>query len=259
MTGTDTTSDTAAELYRRVAVPSIGLFGLAGIGEVERGQDLAELILQCTLHGPDPVRLESGDIIVITSKIVSKAEGRSVPAESRHEAIRSETARVVASRGPTQIVETHHGFVMAAAGVDASNTEAGTLLLLPQDPDASARRIRASLLRRSGVRVGVVVTDTTGRPWRTGLVDVALGAAGIEPSVDYRGCSDDFGNPLHTTVTAVVDEIAAAADLVKGKLSRVPIAVVRGLGRLVTETDGPGVRALIRSSDEDMFRQGVLE
>ncbi|WP_219470549.1 coenzyme F420-0:L-glutamate ligase [Nonomuraea rhizosphaerae] len=222
----------------------VEVFGVTGIGEVRPGDDIAVL-----LAGAD---LRDGDIVVVTSKIVSKAEGRVRRAPDRQAAIADETVRVVARRGDTVISQTRHGFVMAAAGVDASNTEPGTVLLLPEDSDASARRIRAGL----AAKVGVIVSDTFGRPWRHGLTDVAIGAAGVTPLDDLRGGVDTHGNPLNATVTALADEIAAAAELVKGKLAGVPVAVVRGLSHLVTSDDGPGVRPLIRPADEDMFRYG---
>jgi len=231
----------------------ITITGVAGIGEVRPGDDIAALIAEA---GAD---LADGDIVVVTSKIVSKAEGRIRRATSREDAIAEETERVVARRGDTVIAQTRHGLVMAAAGVDASNTEPGTVLLLPEDPDASARRIRAGLRDRLGVDVGVLVSDTFGRPWRVGLVDVAIGAAGVTPAEDFRGRSDPYGNPLSATVTALADEVAAAAELVKGKLAGVPVAVVRGLSALVTADDGPGARALVRPADEDMFRWGSAD
>ncbi|MGW4637776.1 coenzyme F420-0:L-glutamate ligase [Sphaerisporangium sp. NPDC004334] len=227
----------------------ISVHGVPGLPEVRPGDDLAELIARAV---PD---LADGDILVVTSKIVSKAEGRVREADGRAEAIAQETERVVARRGDTVIAQTRHGFVMAAAGVDASNTEPGTVLLLPLDPDASARRIRSGL----PVRAGVILSDTFGRPWRNGLTDVAIGAAGVRPLDDLRGRSDAYGNPLSATVTALVDEIAAAAELVKGKLDGVPVAVVRGLSHLVTDEDGPGVRPLVRPADEDMFRYGSAD
>ncbi|MEV5407987.1 coenzyme F420-0:L-glutamate ligase [Thermopolyspora sp. NPDC052614] len=227
--------------------------GVTGLPEVRPGDDLAELIARAASE------LRPGDVVVVTSKIVSKAEGRIQPGASRTEAIEQETVRVVARRGETVIAQTRHGLVMAAAGVDASNTEAGTVLLLPQDPDASARRIRHGLRERLGVEVGVIVSDTFGRPWREGLTDVAIGAAGVRPVADLRGRSDAYGNPLSATVTALADEIAAAAELVKGKLSGVPVAVVRGLADLVTAEDGPGARALVRPADQDMFRYGAAD
>lgn len=229
------------------------VYGVAGLPEIRPGQDLAEVIAEA---GPD---LRPGDIVVVTSKIVSKAEGRIEPGESRTAAIERETVRVVARRGETVIAQTRHGLVMAAAGVDASNTERGTVLLLPADPDASARRIRRGLRDRLGVDVGVLVSDTFGRPWREGLVDVAIGAAGVRPLEDHRGRTDAYGNPLVATVTALADEIAAAAELVKPKTAGVPVAVVRGLDRWVTPEDGPGARALVRPADQDMFRYGSAD
>lgn len=239
---------------------SIQVFGVPGLPEFGPGDDIARLFLDRVEAGIlGPAGLLDGDVIVVTSKIVSKAEGRTMAVRDREDAITAESVRVVASRGATRIVETRHGFVMAAAGVDASNTSPGTVLLLPVDPDESARAIRAGLREATGRRVAVLITDTAGRPWRNGLVDISLGAAGITALVDYRGQQDSFGNSLEQTVTAVVDEIAAAADLVKGKLGGIPIAVVRGLGDLVGDDDGPGIRPLVRGSDEDMFRLGTRE
>jgi coenzyme F420-0:L-glutamate ligase/coenzyme F420-1:gamma-L-glutamate ligase len=164
----------------------------------------------------------------------------------RERAIDAETIWVVARRGATRIVETRHGLVLAAAGVDNSNTPPGTVVLLPEDPDGSARRLRKALRDRLGARVGVIITDTLGRPWRNGQTDAAIGAAGVLPLRDYRGRPDTFGTPLAVTVAAVADEIAAATDLVKAKTSGIPVAIVRGLADLVTDADGPGGRALIR-------------
>jgi coenzyme F420-0:L-glutamate ligase / coenzyme F420-1:gamma-L-glutamate ligase len=227
------------------------VFGVPGLPEVREGDDIATLIA-----GTD---LRDGDIVVVTSKIVSKAEGRLLVADDREKAIDAETVRVVARRGGTRIVQNRQGLVLAAAGVDASNTEPGTVLLLPVDSDASARRIRARLHELTGVRLGVIVSDTLGRPWRLGLTDAAIGAAGVRPMDDLRGRTDAYGNLLEATMTSVADEVASAAELVKGKLSGVPVAVVRGLGHLVTGDDGPGARALIRSADEDMFRYGSAD
>jgi coenzyme F420-0:L-glutamate ligase/coenzyme F420-1:gamma-L-glutamate ligase len=195
---------------------------------------------------------------VVTSKIVSKAEGR-VVAAPREQAIEAETVRVVARRGATTIAQTRHGLVLAAAGVDESNTAPGTVVLLPEDPDESARRIRKALHHRTGLYLGVIVTDTMGRPWRAGQTDNAIGAAGVIPVRDHRGEADTFGNILEVTVAAVADEIASAADLVKGKAQRIPVVVVRGLAGLVTEQDGPGARAIIRSAEDDMFRFGSAD
>jgi len=225
---------------------------VTGLPEVTAGSDLAALIA-----GAVP-GLREGDILVVTSKIVSKAEGR-VLATGREQAIEAETVRVVARRGATTIAQTRHGLVLAAAGVDESNTAPGTVVLLPEDPDESARRLRKALHHRTGLSLGVIVTDTMGRPWRAGQTDNAIGAAGVIPVLDHRGEADTFGNILEVTVAAVADEIASAADLVKGKSRHVPVAVVRGLAGLVTEPDGPGARALIRPADEDMFRLGSAD
>ena len=227
------------------------IWAIDGIGEVSEGDDVAELIAAA-----DPELLD-GDVVVVTSKIVSKAEGRIVHVD-REAAIDDETVRVVAQRGETRIVETRHGFVLAAAGVDASNVPAGSVALLPEDPDRSAGRIRAGLRRRLGVTVGVVITDTFGRPWRNGLTDVAIGAAGISVLDDHRGRVDAHGQTLEMTVTAIGDEVAAAAELVKGKLSGRPVAVVRGL-RYDVDPDGVGARAIVRVAGEDMFRLGTAE
>ena len=253
-----------------------------GMPEIRAGDDLAALVAEYA------DTLADGDIVVVSSKIVSKAEGQLVPAgvvgsdaggepgtgesgtaESRTggnppgtvrtEVVRSEAVRVVAERGPTQIVQTRHGFVMAAAGIDASNVTAGHLLLLPEDPDASARALRAGLAERLGVRLGVIVTDTFGRPWRLGQTDLAIGAAGVRVLDDHRGRRDAHGNELAVTAPAHADELAGAAELVKGKVAQVPVAVVRGLAGLVTSEDGPGVRALVRPAEEDLFRLGARE
>ncbi len=235
-----------------LAGPAFTVTGLTGIGEVAAGTDLAALVAAAAPG------LADGDILVITSKIVSKAEGRVVSAD-REAAIDAETVRVVARRGPSRIVQTRHGLVLAAAGVDASNTVPGTVALLPDDPDDSARRIRQGLRDRLGVTVAVLITDTMGRPWRVGQTDAAIGAAGLAPLHDYRGVSDTYGVPLQVTLAAVADELASAADLVKGKTTGIPVALVRGLGGLVTAADGPGARALVRPAAEDMFRFGAAD
>ncbi|MET9853854.1 coenzyme F420-0:L-glutamate ligase [Streptomyces sp. NPDC006450] len=231
--------------------PSYEVRALGGIPEVRPGDDLAALIAAA---GPE---LRDGDVLLVTSKIVSKAEGRIVRADSREAAIDAETVRVVARRGALRIVENRQGLVMAAAGVDASNTEAGTVLLLPEDPDASAAAIRAGLRELLSVDVGVIVTDTFGRPWRTGLTDVAIGAAGVRVLDDLRGGADAHGNPLSATVVATADELAAAGDLVKGKAEGLPVAVVRGLAHVLGE--GSSGADLVRSPADDMFRLGTSE
>ncbi|KUN06748.1 F420-0--gamma-glutamyl ligase [Streptomyces yokosukanensis] len=226
---------------------------LCGIPEVQPGDDLAKLIAAA-----EP-GLADGDVLIVTSKIVSKAEGRVVMADDREAAIDDETVRVVARRGTLRIVENRQGLVMAAAGVDASNTPAGTVLLLPEDPDASARAIRDGLRAALGVDVGVIVTDTFGRPWRSGLTDVAIGAAGVRVLDDLRGGTDAHGNPLGATIVATADELAAAGDLVKGKAAGRPVAVVRGLPHVLDPQDGEGARALVRTARDDMFRLGTSE
>ncbi|MET9294954.1 coenzyme F420-0:L-glutamate ligase [Streptomyces sp. NPDC003077] len=250
-------SDTA----REAAVPAYQVWALPGLPEVRPGDNLGKLIAQAVTGGGAP-GLADGDVLVVTSKIVSKAEGRVLQAEDRERAIDQETVRVVARRGTLRIVENRLGLISAAAGVDASNTPAGTVLLLPEDPDASARAIRDGLRAALGVDVGVLVTDTFGRPWRTGVTDIAIGAAGLRVLDDLRGGVDTHGNPLATTVVATADELAAAGDLVKGKANGLPVAVVRGLRRVTTgpgPDDGAGARALIRTAADDMFRLGTSE
>lgn len=238
----------------------IEVIPVRGIGEVAPGSDLAALIAEAAPW------LQDGDVLVVTSKVVSKAEGRltQVPQSgperdrARAEVVAAETARTVAVRGETRVVATHHGFVMASAGVDASNVDPSHLVLLPKDPDGSARALRAALAERFGRSVAVIISDTMGRPWRNGLVDTALGAAGIAPLRDYRGGVDPYGNELRLTQMAVADELAAAAELVKGKTDRVPVAVIRGVP--IDDVDGPGVVAtLIRDAGSDLFSLGTAE
>src|SRR4051812_5165225 len=232
----------------RVSEPPQGysLHPVSGLPEFVPGDDLAGAIA-----GAAPW-LADGDVLVVTSKVVAKVEGHLVRVEpgtdretARQRAIDVETVRVVARRGPLRIVETRHGWVVAAAGIDASNVAADALVLLPEDADASAGRLRDRLHDLLGVTVGVVVSDTFGRPWRDGVADVAIGAAGLPALVDLRGEVDAHGNVLETTQVAVVDELAAAADLVKGKLAGVPVAVVRGLVPAAPDPD-PGTRPLVR-------------
>src|SRR3954469_12838092 len=236
-------------------------WGLHGIGEVRAGDDGAGHVLD-GLAATD-VALTDGDVVVVSSKIVSKALGLTVPAASREEVLAGQTVRVVAERvtprGLARIVRSASGPVLPAAGVDSSNVALGTVLLLPPEPDAAARSLRRALAERTGRRIGVVVTDTMGRPWREGQVDAALGVAGLVVVDDLRGRSDGYGNPLEVTVRALADEIAALGDLVKGKLAGRPAPVVRGLADLVTDDDGPGAAALLRAGDADWFRLGHLE
>jgi coenzyme F420-0:L-glutamate ligase/coenzyme F420-1:gamma-L-glutamate ligase len=227
---------------------NLEILAVQGIGEVTDGADLVSLI---AAHAPP---LLDGDVLVVTSKIVSKSEGRVVDLD-RSAAIAGETVRVVATRGDTQIVQTRHGFVMAAAGVDASNVEKGRVVLLPLDADASAERLRQGFLDRFGLAIGVVISDTFGRPWRVGVTDVAVGVAGFAALEDFRGSTDSYGNDLQMTVTCVADEIASAGELVKGKLSGIPVAVVRGLS-VVRPGASTGIREIVRGADDDMFSLG---
>ena len=232
-----------------------------GIPEIREGDDLGDVLA-------DAAAFEDGDVVVVAHKVVSKAEGRTVqldgvePSERarelaadedprRLEVILRESARIVRERPPLVIAETRHGFVCASAGVDASNApERGMLVLLPLDPDASAGRIRARLMERTGRTVGVVVSDSFGRAWRQGTTDVAIGAAGIRTLLDLRGARDRTGYELHATTIALADEIAGAAELVLGKTRGVPAAILRGL-----DVAGDGTaRDLVIPADRDLFR-----
>ncbi|MFM9133908.1 MAG: coenzyme F420-0:L-glutamate ligase, partial [bacterium] len=245
---------------------SLQVVAVPGIPEIAAGDDLGAILAPRLAEAvwPDGTAgLRDGDVVVVTSKIVSKAEGRAVPATERDAALEAETAAIIATkwtpRGETRIVRTHHGIVLAAAGIDASNADAGTVLLLPRDPDASARALRQRLRALSGREVAIVVTDTLGRPWRDGLTDCAIGVAGLVVLDDMRGLPDAGGRPMEATVIAIADEAAAAADLVKGKARGLPVAVVRGLAGSVSAEDGPGARAMVRPPEEDLFALGTRE
>ncbi len=228
------------------------VFPVVGIPEVHPGDDLFTLITDALGKGPG---LQPHDILVITSKIVSKSEGQIFPSQTRDALIVEETVRIIAERGKTKIVETRHGLIMAAAGVDASNAPAGTVLKLPEDSDRSARELRKKLHTLASP-IGVIITDTMGRAWRLGLTDNAIGVAGVRTLIDYRGLHDDAGRTLELTVTAAADEIASTAELVKGKLDGIPVVLIRGLSRYVIADDGPGSISLVRSREEDMFALG---
>lgn len=232
----------AAVSWRSVAWPEIG-----------PGDDLVS-----RLAAADD--LQDGDIVLVTSKVVSKAEGR-LARDERSAVTLAETERVVARRGTTVIAQTRHGLVLAAAGVDSSNTAPGTALALPVDPDGSARRLRDGVLAATGRNIGVVLTDTAGRAWRLGQTDLAIGCAGVISMLDLAGTRDTHGNTLLVTAPAVADELAAAADLVKGKASGRPVAIVRGLGSLVLPPGrhGPGAAALVRAPAEDLFGLGARD
>lgn len=248
----------------------IRIIGLDGIPEIHPGDDLPAMIIAAARGGS--VAIDDGDVLVVTQKIVSKAEGRIVdlatvtpsPFAERYaamfekdarqiEVVLSETKRIVRMQHGVMICETHHGFVCANAGVDASNVEkTDTLCLLPVDSDVSAQRIRAAVRAALGVEVAVVVSDTFGRPWREGHVNFAIGVAGIRPLIDYAGQQDPAGYELRVTQMAVVDELAAAAELVHGKLARVPVAIVRGVE--YQRADDASTSELIRAAEKDMFR-----
>ncbi|MEO8693448.1 MAG: coenzyme F420-0:L-glutamate ligase [Acidimicrobiales bacterium] len=233
------------------------IFGIEGIPQITRGDDLAGIIADAAAASPDTA-LRDGDVLVVASKIVSKAEGRLEPIDpddplSHKPLVERESVRIIRRRGELIISETKHGFVCANAGIDMSNVEAGWALLLPEDPDRSARRVRDGLRARAGVTVAVIVSDTFGRAWRRGLTDVALGCAGIGAILDLRGTVDALGRELHVTEVAVVDELAGAADLAMGKAAGIPVAVVRGVERSWLRDSS--VRAeIVRRPDEDLFR-----
>ena len=247
------------------------IIAVEGLGEVEPGDPLGRLVVEaCARQGLTP---HDGDVLVVAQKIVSKSERRAVDLDTVTpsadalrlsaeldgkdprllELILGESRRIVAKGRSTIVVETHHGFVCANAGIDLSNVGVGLALLLPQDPDGSARRIREDVRQLTEKTVGVVITDTFGRPWRLGTTDVAIGVAGFGPLIDYRGGTDPHGYELKASVTAVADQIASAAELVMGKTIGVPAAIVRGLE--LPPHDG-SARDLIRPAADDLFRGG---
>ncbi len=236
---------------------AVEIIPIPAIPEIGPGDDLAAILGRALAD--ERMQLRDGDVVVVTQKVVSKAEGRIVPEEPGGKArwVAQETRRVVARRGDLVIAETRHGLVCANAGVDTSNVADGYLTLLPEDPDASAEGIRAALSSWSGVDVAVVITDTFGRPWRQGLVNVAIGSAGFPALVDLRGTKDAVGRILEATVEAMADEVAAASGLVMGKAEGIPAAVVRGV-----KAEGlPPLpaSALVRPAEEDMFRESSFE
>jgi coenzyme F420-0:L-glutamate ligase/coenzyme F420-1:gamma-L-glutamate ligase len=234
---------------------TIELIPLEGLPEVEPGDDLAA-ILEPSLAAN---AARDGDLVAITQKVVSKAEGRMVPGEERAAWVERESVDVVARRGDLLITRTRHGFVCANAGVDASNVREGFLTLLPVDPDASAERLQKELSARLGLsRLGVVITDTFGRPWREGVVDVAIGCAGLPALVDLRGTLDDRGKELETTLVAFADAVAAASGLVMTKTARVPAALVRGLDGSTGDAPPGPASALVRRPEDDLFRESAL-
>jgi coenzyme F420-0:L-glutamate ligase/coenzyme F420-1:gamma-L-glutamate ligase len=227
-------------------VNEIRIIPVVGVPEVTSGDDLGAL-----LHAALPLPLEDSDVVVVTQKVVSKAEGRLVAETDRVRVAEEESVRVLRRVGEMIISETRHGFVCANSGVDASNVAEGTMALLPLDPDLSARRLRAQLRHLCGVDVGVIVSDTFGRAWRRGQTDVAIGVAGIEAFLDYRGTTDTFGRALSATQIAIADQLAGAAEMVMGKIDGVCAAVIRGAPVVA----GVGSAAdLVRPQKEDLFR-----
>ncbi len=224
-----------------------------GLPEVRPGDDLAGMVASACEAA---IGIHDGDVVVVTQKVVSKAEGRLVdidPETGHRPIVEAESVRILRRRGDLIIAETEHGFVCANAGVDLSNVEAGQAALLPEDPDRSARRIRDALTHRFGVEVAVIVSDTFGRPWRRGVTDVAIGVAGLRPVIDLRGTADALGRELQVTEVAVADELAAAAELVMGKSTGIAVAVLRGVDPAWLG-DGSVVDDLVRRPDEDLFR-----
>ncbi len=250
--------------------PEVHVIGIEGMPEIRSGDDLAALLMDAARE--QGVLVEDGDVIVVTQKVVSKAEGRVMSYEGvepsslaltiteghrrdpRHtEVVLRESRRIVRMDRGVIISETHHGFVCANAGIDASNIPGSdTLCLLPVDPDLSARHIRDSVRESLGVDVAVVISDTFGRPWRNGATNVAIGVAGIDPILSYVGQEDAHGNLMHTTEIAVADELAAAAELVTGKVRAVPVAIIRGYA--FAPAEDAGIQRLVRTGDRDLFR-----
>lgn len=254
-----------------MTLPALHVFGVVGLPEVRPGDDIVALIVRAIRSAA--IDVEPGDVFVVTQKIVSKAEGRLVRldtvrpsqmargwAESTGKDARiieialAEAARIVRMERGVLIVETQHGFVCANAGVDASNVPQGWVSLLPADPDASARQICAGLRSEFGCAVGVIVSDTFGRPWREGQTNVAIGIAGLQPIIDYRGVTDPSGHRLLATAIAVADELASAGEVVMGKTRAVPVALVKGAGVQMVDVDGVSARSLARKREEDLFR-----
>ncbi|MFD6351372.1 coenzyme F420-0:L-glutamate ligase [Nocardia tengchongensis] len=252
------TTDSGQSLGDHASRGELRILPIVGLPEFRPGDDVAEAI---AAQAP---WLQDGDVLVVTSKIVAKAEGRvvSVPTDPeerdavRRKLVLEESVRVLARKNRTLITENKLGIVQAAAGIDGSNVEQDELVLLPEDPDASAKALRAELAERLGVQVAVVITDTMGRAWRNGQIDAAIGSSGLRVLHDYNGAVDGQGNELHVTLVAVADELAAAADLVKGKLGGVPVAVVRGLDYT---DDGSTAAGLLRRGEEDLFWLGTEE
>ncbi len=234
---------------------SLSILPITGIGEIVPEADLAQIII-------DAGDIQDGDVLVVTQKIVSKAENMLVPVDasnplSHKPLVEAESVRILRRRGELIISQTKHGFVCANAGIDLSNVERGQAALLPEDSDRSARRIRNGIKGKAGIEVGVIISDTFGRPWRRGLTDVAIGSAGIRPIADLRGTPDSYGRELQVTEVCIVDEIASAAELVMGKSEGIPVAIVRGIDSVwldPTNSAGNVATEIVRDPADDLFR-----
>ena len=230
-----------------MSMQKIEIIPVSGLPEFKSNDDLVE-ILSNTLNNP----LTENDILVITQKIISKIENRTVNLQDKDfsEVLKDEATQIIRKRGETIIARTKHGFICANAGIDKSNIEQGYALLLPEDPDKTAYKIRKQIFVRNSINVAVIISDTFGRAWRKGQTNVAIGCSGIEPMVSYIGTTDSFGNDLMATEIAIVDELASASELVMNKIDEIPIAIIRGYSY---ENSDKGIKEIIRADDEDFF------
>ena len=230
-----------------MSIQKIEIIPVAGLPEFKSNDDLVE-ILSNALNNP----LTENDILVITQKIISKIENRTVNLQDKDfsEVLKDEATQIIRKRGETIIARTKHGFICANAGIDKSNIEQGYALLLPEDPDKTAYKIRKQIFVRNSINVAVIISDTFGRAWRKGQTNVAIGCSGIEPMVSYIGTTDSFGNDLMATEIAIVDELASASELVMNKIDEIPIAIIRGYSY---ENSDKGIKEIIRADDEDFF------
>jgi len=239
-------------------INSLSIVPVGGLPEISPGDDLAGLIIAACTEGEDAPGLEPNDILVVSQKVVSKAEGQLVKVDpndpqSHKPLVLQESVRVVRRRGDLIISETKHGFVCASAGIDRSNVDSDVAALLPEDSDRSARRIRDAIAGRCDISVAIIVADTFGRPWRRGLTDIAIGSAGIKPILDLRGTEDATGRELQVTEVCLVDELAGAAELVRGKATGIAVAIIRG-GDPSWFGEGSVVEQIVRHPSEDLFR-----
>ena len=230
-----------------MSIQKIEIIPVTGLPEFKSNDDLVEILIN-TLNNP----LTENDILVITQKIISKIENRSVNLQDKDfsEILKDEATQIIRKRGETIIARTRHGFICANAGIDKSNIEQGYALLLPEDPDKTAYKIRKQIFVRNSINVAVIISDTFGRAWRKGQTNVAIGCSGIEPMVSYIGTTDSFGNDLMATEIAIVDELASASELVMNKIDEIPIAIIRGYSY---ENSDKGIKEIIRADDEDFF------